>query len=69
MENFKERRDAILSQFQQAHGELEQLNKEISIEIENRAAQVDTLRGEMEALEKLKSSNTSSIKTFSKFLK
>lgn len=69
MATFQQRRDTILSQFAQAKSDLEVLNSDIDKEIEKNKAEISSLATKNTELASLKTSNESSIKTFSKFLK
>lgn len=69
MATFQQRRDTILSQFAQAKSDLEVLNSDIDKEIEKNKAEISSLTTKNTELASLKTSNESSIKTFSKFLK
>lgn len=69
MATFQQRRDTILSQFAQAKSDLEVLNSDIDKEIEKNKAEISSLVTKNTELNSLKTSNESSIKTFSKFLK
>lgn len=69
MDNFKQRREGILSVFNQAKQDLETLNADIQTKIEANQAQIASLASQNTELSALKSSNESSIKTFSKFFK
>lgn len=69
MATFQQRRDTILSQFAQAKSDLEVLNSDIDKEIEKNKAEISSLATKNTELSSLKTSNESSIKTFSKFLK
>lgn len=69
MATFQQRRDTILSQFAQAKSDLEVLNGDIDKEIEKNKAEISSLATKNTELTSLKTSNESSIKTFSKFLK
>ena len=69
MDNFKQRREGILSVFNQAKQDLETLNADIQTKIEANQAQIASLASQNTELAALKSSKESSIKTFSKFFK
>ena len=69
MDNFKQRREGILSVFNQAKQDLETLNADIQTKIEANQAQIASLASQNTELAALKSSNESSINTFSKFFK
>lgn len=69
MNDFKQRREGILSVFNQAKSDLETLNADIQTKIEANQAQIASLASQNTELAVLKSSNESSIKTFSKFFK
>ena len=69
MNDFKQRREGILSVFNQAKQDLETLNADIQTKIEANQAQIASLVSQNTELATLKSSNESSIKTFSKFFK
>ncbi len=69
MNNFKSRRESILGVFNQAKSDLECLNQDIQNQIEQNQAQIAALNSQNTELTQLKTSNESSIKTFSKFFK
>ena len=69
MNDFKQRREGILSVLNQAKQDLETLNADIQTKIEANQAQIASLASQNTELAALKSSNESSIKTFSKFFK
>ena len=69
MKDFKARRESILGVFNQAKSDLETLNADIQNQIDANKQQIDALLSLNSELVTLKSKNTSSIKTFSKFFK
>lgn len=69
MNDFKQRRENILGVFNQAKSDLETLNTDIQNKIEANQQQIAALSSQNSELAALKSSNESSIKTFSKFFK
>lgn len=69
MTNFNQRRDAILDIFNSAKSDLETLNQDIQSQIEENQRAISKLQVENEELMALKSSNESSIKTFTKFFR
>lgn len=69
METLKKKRESILISFEKAKAELQELNDEIDGRIHQRKEDIIALQNEVKDLEALKSSNSSSISAFAKFLR
>lgn len=65
-ENFKQKRDGILSVFNQSRNDLVALNAEIEKEVEANTKEFDRIRAENENLLDLRDDNLKALKFFSK---
>lgn len=66
--DFTNRRNNILADFRKAKSDLEQLNKDIDVEIKQNAEVIAKLTAEQTNLKSIKSSNTNSIKGLNSFI-
>lgn len=66
--DFSSRKDSILSAFRQAKADLEQLNKDIDVEITSNNETITALQAEQTNLKNLKATNNSSIKGLNSFI-
>lgn len=68
-ENFKQKRDGILSVFNQSRNDLAALNAEIEKEVDANTKEFDRIRAENENLLELRDDNLKALKFFSKLSK
>lgn len=66
--DFSSRKDSILSAFRQTKADLEQLNKDIDVEITSNNKTITALQAEQTNLKNLKATNNSSIKGLNSFI-
>lgn len=69
MNKLTQTRDNILGVFQKAKQDLEELNKNISVEIADNEARIQTLQRDNASLLSLKQQNASALSFFSKLFK
>jgi hypothetical protein len=69
LSQFTQTRDNILGVFQKAKQDLEELNKNISVEIADNEARIQTLQRDNASLLSLKQQNASDLSFFSKLFK
>lgn len=69
MQEFKERRENILSIFTKAKADLEQLNADIDAQVAENKGKIDELSAKNNELLQLKTENNSTAKTFAKLFK